>query len=93
MATVKLRKVGGSTIVAIPPALLDELRIGVDAEFDLTVTDGALVMRPHRHRYTLAELLARCNLGAAFTTGEREWADAVPVGLEILVNYDDRPSK
>ena len=84
MALAKLRKVGGSSIVAIPPALLDELKVGAEAVFDLTVHEGALVMRPERKRYTLTELLAQCDLGAPLSQAEREWMDTPGVGLEVL---------
>ena len=84
MALAKLRKVGGSTIVAIPPVLLEELKVGAEAVFDLTIREGALVMRPQRPRYTLAGLLAQCDLDAPLSPAEREWMDASAVGLEVL---------
>ena len=84
MALAKLRKVGGSTIVAIPPALLDELKVSAEAVFDLTIHEGALVLRPERRRYTLAELLAQCDYNAPLSDAEREWMDTPAVGQEVL---------
>jgi len=84
MTSVKLRKVGGSTIVAIPPALLDALQVGADSTLHLSIRDGALVMRPLRKRYTLDELIAECDPNAPLSNAEAEWLEAPPVGLEVL---------
>ncbi len=84
MATVRLRKVGGSTIVAIPPAMLDELHVTTDSMLDLTVQNGAFVIRPARKRYTLEALLAECDLDAPLSDAEQEWMNAPPAGLELL---------
>lgn len=61
MPSAKLRKVGGSTMLAIPPALANELRLGPGANVDLTVDDGKLIVKPARKRYKLADLLAQCD--------------------------------
>ena len=57
MYTTKLRKVGGSVMLAIPPAFLDVLRLHAGAAVALSVDDGQLVVEPQvRPRYTLDEL-------------------------------------
>jgi len=84
MATAKLRKVGGSLMLAIPPALLDELGVGADAAVDLVVRGDELVMRPTRKRYTLDELLARCDPAAPYSDEDRAWLDGGPVGREAI---------
>ena len=54
MYTTTLRKVGGSVMLAVPPALLDVLRLGPGAKVDLAVQDGRLVVeKQKRPRYTL----------------------------------------
>src|SRR3546814_12336900 len=51
--------VGGSVMLAVPPALLDVLRLTAGAEVGLAVDNGRLVVEPKaRPRYTMAELLA-----------------------------------
>ncbi len=35
-----------------------------------------------RPRYTMAELMAQCDLDQPMTTEDREWLDAPPVGRE-----------
>lgn len=61
MHTTNLRKVGGSVMLAIPPALLDLLKIGTGEKVDMDVKNGRLVIAPRRRpSYTLEELLAQC---------------------------------
>ena len=57
MHTTNLRKVGGSVMMAVPPALLDLLHLGAGAKVGLAVDNGRLVVDPQpRPRYTLDEL-------------------------------------
>jgi len=85
MHTSHLRKVGGSVMLAVPPALLEVLHLGAGAEVGLAVDNGRLVVEPSaRPRYTLDELLAQCDSSAELTVQEREWLDAPVVGREII---------
>ena len=85
MHTTNLRKVGGSVMLAVPPALLDVLHLRAGALVGLTVESGRLVVEPQsRKRYTLAELLAQSDYSEPLTPEEREWIDAPPVGRELL---------
>jgi antitoxin ChpS len=50
---------GGSVMLAVPPAFLDQLQLEARATVGATVSDGQLVIHPKaKPRYTLAELLA-----------------------------------
>lgn len=85
MHTTNLRKVGGSIMLAVPPALLDVLHLAAGAKVGLTVDNGRLVVEPvARPRYTLDELLAQCDASAEISAEDREWLDARPVGSELL---------
>jgi antitoxin ChpS len=84
MATAKLRKVGGSTMLAIPPAVLEALDLAADATVELAVENRSLVVKPGRPRYTLEELLAQCDPTAPMSDEDREWLDSPPVGREEL---------
>jgi antitoxin ChpS len=85
MHTTNLRKVGGSIMLAVPPALLDILHLRPGAKVGLAVQSGRLVVEPQqRPRYTLEELLAQCNPKAPRNKEEREWLDSKPVGGELL---------
>lgn len=85
MHTTNLRKVGGSVMLAVPPALLDVLHLSVGAKVGLTVDNGRLVVEPNtRPHYTLDELLAQCDPTAGPAAEDRAWLDAGPVGDELL---------
>lgn len=80
----KLRKVGGSVMLAVPPAVLDELGVGADSVVDLAVKKGKLVVEPKRQkRYTLEELLAQCDPNAPLEE-DRSWVTDGPVGRELI---------
>ena len=81
--TTHLRKVGGSIMLAVPPAVLDLLDLRVGAEVD--IENGRLVIEPKlRPNYSLDELLAQCDEPAALSTEDRDWIDAKPTGNELL---------
>jgi antitoxin ChpS len=59
---MNLRKVGGSIMLAVPPALLDMLQLCAGATVALVVDSGKLIVEPQLHwRYILDELLAQCD--------------------------------
>ncbi len=83
--TAILRKVGGSVMLAIPPALLDVVSLGAGNAVAVSVEDGRLVVEPERRRrYTLDELLARCDADAPWPDDERAWLDGAPTGRELI---------
>ena len=83
MHTTNLRKVGGSVMLAVPPAFLDQLHLQAGATVGLAVDRGRLVVEPKpRPRYTLAELLAMSDYTQPQPAGEREWIDAPQAGTE-----------
>ncbi|HEY1220034.1 MAG: antitoxin [Bryobacteraceae bacterium] len=85
MHSTNLRKVGGSVMLAVPPALLDILQLQAGAKVGIAVESGRIVVEPQRRRhYTLNELLAQCNPKARRGKEEREWLDSKPVGGELI---------
>jgi antitoxin ChpS len=85
MHTTNLRKVGGSVMLALPPAILELLHLKAGATVGVAVDDGRLVIDPSpRQRYTMAELLAASDYTQAQTAEEREWLDSPAVGGELL---------
>jgi antitoxin ChpS len=93
MHTTNLRKVGGSIMLAVPPALLDVLQLQPGAKVGIAIESGRLVVEPRlRPRYTLDELLAQRNPKARRSKRssrrrskqEREWIDSKPVGGELI---------
>jgi antitoxin ChpS len=84
MHTTNLRKVGGSVMLPVPPAILDLLNLRAGATVELAVEDGRLVIGAKRRRYTLHELLEQCAATADASPQDREWTSSVAVGRELL---------
>jgi antitoxin ChpS len=92
MHTTSLRKVGGSVMLAVPPALLNVLHLQPGAKVGIAVERGRLVVEPRRHRrYTLVELLAQCDpkgrrpkQGSRASKQEQEWLHSKPAGRELI---------
>jgi antitoxin ChpS len=83
--TTNLRKVGGSVMLAVPPAVLDMLHLRAGATVALVVDSGRLIVEPQpRRRYMLEELLAQCDASAEPTQEDRKWLNAPPTGGELL---------
>jgi antitoxin ChpS len=84
MYTTSLRKVGGSIMLAIPPAILDLLHLQAGATVGLVVDGERLVVEPKvKPHYTLEELLAQCDASAPLTDEDRSWIDMLSVGREL----------
>jgi antitoxin ChpS len=85
MHTTNLRKVGGSVMLALPPAILEILDLQAGATVGVAVDNGRLVIEPRpRPRHTLAELLAASDYSQPQSSEDREWVDAPTVGREPL---------
>jgi antitoxin ChpS len=85
MHTTNLRKVGGSVMLAVPPALLDVLRLRAGTQVGITVESGRLVVEAQRQpRYSLKELLAQCDSKARRTRADREWVKGKAAGRELI---------
>ncbi len=85
MHTTSLRKVGGSIMLAVPPAILDLLHLEVGAIVGLEVDGERLVVNPNiKPRYTLAELLEASDYSRPQPAEEREWIDTPSAGGELL---------
>lgn len=93
MHTTNLRKVGGSVMLAVPPALLDIMQLQPGAKVGIAIESGRLIVDPQpRQRYTLDELLAQCAPEAGHSKKrskrpskpEQEWLNSKPVGRELI---------
>lgn len=82
----RLRKVGGSVMVAIPPAVLDELKLKPDADVDVSVKAGRMIIDPKkaRPRYTLDQLLKEARKAKNAKFKDRAWLNMPRVGREII---------
>lgn len=83
MHKAKLRKVGGSVMVAVPPAMLSELELAAGSLVGVSVEDGRLIVEPKpQRRYSLDELLAQETPAAS--EEDEAWLNSTPVGRELL---------
>jgi antitoxin ChpS len=81
----RLRKVGGSVMLAIPPVMLEALGLSSDAPVDMAVEAGRLVVeRKARRRYSLDELLAQGKPSSRRRTKDRDWVSGPRAGRELL---------
>lgn len=71
-------------MLAVPPALLDLLRLTAGAQVGLAVDQGRLVVEPKtKPHYTMDELLSASDFDGASSPDQREWVDAPAVGREL----------
>lgn len=85
MLNSNLRAVGGSVMVAVPKAMLETLGFTANMPVSLSIEGEKLVIsRKKRNKYTLDQLLARCDLTLPLSAEEKEWMDAPLVGKEII---------
>lgn len=76
----KVQKWGNSLAVRIPKAFAEEVGLHPDADVELSVHQGDLVLAPRRREYTLEELV-----GKITPANRHEETDfGPPVGREIL---------
>ncbi len=81
----RLRKVGGSVMLAIPKPMLDALDLSPDAAVGLSIKAGRLVVEPKmRRRHSLDELLAQCKPSAKRSREDRAWTAGRPAGRELI---------
>ncbi len=85
MHTTTLRKVGGSVMMAVPPAIREMLKIGVGSSVGLHVDHGRLIVDPKpARRYTLDELIAQCDPTAPLAEEDPPWLYGSPLGNELI---------
>jgi len=68
--------------VRIPQALLEQIGAQIGQTLEAVIECNALVLRPAKPRYHLAELLAQCNPDAP-VPDLGAWNDSHPVGQEV----------
>jgi len=65
------------------------LHLAEGQELTVAVEDGGVVYRPRRHvrrrsKYTIEELVAKCDFDQPYSEEELAWLNAPPVGREML---------
>ena len=83
MRTTTLRRVGGSVMLAVPPAFLDLLHLQAGATVGIGVEGNRLVVEASP-RYRLDDLLDQCDPTGEKSAEDQAWLNAKPVGDELL---------
>lgn len=76
----KIQKWGNSLAVRIPKPVALEVGLRADADIEMSVQEGSLVLAPTRRQYTLDELVA----GITRKNRHEEVDFGPPVGREVL---------
>jgi antitoxin ChpS len=85
MHTTKLRKVGGSVMLAVPPALLDVMQLQAGSSVGVSLDGAKLVVEATPPvRYKLDDLLAQSDYDYVPDQNERDWLDAPAIGGQLL---------
>ena len=85
MYTANLRKVGGSVMLAVPPAILEMLRMESGSSVSMAVESGRLIIEPNvRKKYSLQELLAQCDASAPISSEDGAWTASTAAGRELI---------
>lgn len=85
MYTSNLRKVGGSVMLAVPPAVLEILQLGSGSAVSMAVESGRLIIEPEqKKKYTLHELLAQCNASKPASGEDSTWTSSAAIGEELV---------
>lgn len=72
-------------MLAVPPALLEQLQLQAGSAVTISLEGGRLVVESSpKPRYTLNELLAASDYSVPQPQSEREWVDAPRAGNELI---------
>ena len=80
---LSIQKWGNSAAVRLPSTLLSQLGVALGDRLSAEMQPEGLVLRPARKSYSLADLMAQCDLKAAPPADVAVWGDSKPVGQEV----------
>jgi antitoxin ChpS len=75
-----IRKIGNSTGAIIPISILRKLKLSEGDTLTISEEKGKIVMSTSKPKYTLKELLAKCDF--TIPAPVNEWDSVEPVGNE-----------
>jgi antitoxin ChpS len=85
MTTMTLRNLGGSVVVTLPKKILNAMNLHAGSQVSIEAQDGKLIIesqiKPH---YSLAELLAQCDLTQPLSEDEKAWLNDGVMGTEEI---------
>lgn len=80
---LSIQKWGNSAAVRLPSALLSQLGVAPGDKLSAEMQAEGLVLRPARKNYSLADLMAQCDLKAPPPADTGDWESAQPAGNEV----------
>ena len=80
---LSIQKWDDSAAVQLPSTLLSQLGVAVGDRLSADVRPEGLVLRPSRKTYSLADLMAQCDLKAAPPVDAELWESSKAVGREV----------
>lgn len=79
-----IRKWGNDAAVRLPLSILAQLGVLLGDSLVVDVQPDGIMLRRARKIYTLAELMAQCDLKTGQAADMTEWSVSPPVGREVL---------
>lgn len=85
MATMTLRNLGGSVVVTLPKKMLNTMNLQAGSQVSIEAQDGKLIIESKaKPSYSLAELLAQCDLTQPLSEDENSWLNDGMMGAEEI---------
>jgi len=79
---LSIQKWGNSAAIRLPVELLKLLQIAAGDKLEVEVRAGALILKPKRASYSLAELVAQCAPNAPAPADVSAWTETRPAASE-----------
>lgn len=80
---LKIRKWGNSAAVRLPSILLAQIHASVGGYLNAEVRPDGVLLSFARRKYSLEELVARCDSEAPQSADLAAWEEVKPVGHEV----------
>lgn len=84
MTTAKLRRVGGSVMLPVPPSILAMANLAAGSTVDMVLNGTVLEIKASGPRYSLDQLLAESDYSQPRSAEDLEWVRAPRRGRELL---------
>ena len=79
---LSITKWGNSAAVRLPTELLSMLKVSLGDKLLVDVKPEGVMLKPKRHSYALADLVAQCDVNAPAPADMAVWSKMKPVGRE-----------
>ncbi|SAL71198.1 transcriptional regulator/antitoxin MazE [Caballeronia arvi] len=70
-------------VLCLPQSLLEKARLQIGDALIVDVRPEGILLRPTRPKYSLEELIAKCDLHAPAPDGVDEWINVGTIGHEL----------